>query len=248
MKEQLKPDFAVCVPNAMIVLLLCAVVLAAGMVQAQTPVKKRQAMVRPVVTAPRFIGGKPVESVVINSVVLVFGELAVADAPIGQPPTQKQRVIVFSGTFDELVYGSGSSATDFQARLDNRLKLKLDEVKRIAGLTDAQRQKLELAGRGDLKRFAERAEKLRATCESYAEIADLNQFQKWTKELRSEANALQNFYSTTGPVDVDSIMFKTMKTELTADQVAKYARFQATPPYQAPQRRPAALEGAIELR
>jgi hypothetical protein len=39
-----------------------------------------------------------------------------------------------------------------------------------------------------------------------------------------------------------------MKTALTADQAAKFARFEATPPYRAPERSPARFEGAIELR
>jgi hypothetical protein len=246
MNERPKSDVAVSALKVLVALSLCAVVLATGTVQAQRPVKtNRQAMVRPVVIAPRFIGGKAVESVVINSVVLVFGELAVAevpataDTPVEQPPKPKQRVILFSGTFDELVYGSDSNAANFQARLDNRLKLKLEEIDRISGLTDAQKQKLQMAGRGDLKRQVERAEKLRVKCDSYTEIADLNQFQKWTEALKSEASAMQHSFSSREPLDADSLLAKCMKTALTAEQVAKYARFAATPPYQAHQ--PAAL-------
>jgi hypothetical protein len=201
---------------------------------------------------PRVIRGHAVESAVIYGVVLVFGELPVAegpaadDAPVDEPPRPKQRVIVFSGSFDELVYGSGSNAVDARTRLDACLEQKVEKIDRISGLTDTQRQKLQLAGRGDLKRLFDRAERLRAMCDRGAEIADVNQFQKWTEELKSETNALRHSLAA-GPFDAGSLMAKCMKTVLTADQAAKYVRFEATPPYQAPKRGSLRLEGALVL-
>jgi hypothetical protein len=228
-------------------LALYAAVFVPATAQSQASVRRNRGVI-----VPRVIRGQAVESAVINGVVLVFGELPVAgekpadDAPVEQPPKPNQRVALFSGTFDELVYGRGSNAAGAQARLEVCLEQKLDKLDRIVGLTDAQRQKLQLAGRGDLKRLFDRAEELRVMCDRFDEIADANQFHRWTKDLKSGAGALRHSFDS-GPFDADSLMAKCMKSALTAEQAAKYARFEATPPYQAPKRRPAGLEGAIEL-
>lgn len=265
MNDRPKRELAVCVSQLIVAISLGAMVLAAGTVQAQVTVKQyRQEMLRAVVV-PRVIRGKGVESAVINRVVLIFGELTVAeepatppeptvdeiqdsaDLPAEQPPKPRQRVILFSGTFDEVAYGSDSKPEDFQVQLENRLKLKLAEIDRVCGLTDAQRQKLQLAGRGDISRLIERAEKLRANCDRCAEIVDLDQFQKWTTDLKSEASAVRSMVGSV-PSNADSLLGKSMKKALTTEQVAKFARFEATPPYRAPERGPARFEGAIELK
>src|SRR5258708_2619080 len=168
--------FTVWVPRVAVVLALCAAVLTTGRIHAQQPIQPRRRarlpdplrMAQPPVEPPRavmvpaVIRGQAVESAVINGVVLVFGELPVAAGPAAddlaadEPPRPKQRVIVFSGSFDELVYGSGSNAADARASLDLCLEQKLEKLDRISGLTDAQRQKLQLAGRGDLKPLFDR--------------------------------------------------------------------------------------------
>jgi hypothetical protein len=231
------------------VLALAAGLLSPATVTAQVKVRLQRA-----VAVPRFIRGQAVESTVINHVVLVFGDARIigkgriADAIDIEPPeTRQQRVILFSGTFDELVYGSDYSAADARIRLESRLRETLEKIDRISELTDAQKEKLQLAGRGDIKRFFDRAEKLRAMCDRYAEITDLDQFQKWTEELRREAHALQKML-VEGPIDAQSLMAKTMKKTLSAGQAVKYARFEATPPYQPPQRGFIQFQGAIELR
>src|SRR5262249_8385993 len=203
---------------------------------------------------PRFIRGQAVESAVINHVVLVFGDARIVgkgraadDIDIEPPEMRLQRVILFSGTFDELVYGSDSSAAGPRLRLDNPLREMLEKIDHISELTAAQKVKLQLAGRGDIKRFFDRADKLRAICDRSAEITDLDRFQKWTEDLRREAHALQQLLAE-GPIDAQSLMAKTMKKTLTAEQAARYARFEATPPYQPPQRGFIQFEGAIELR
>ncbi len=201
---------------------------------------------------PAVIRGQVVGSAVINGVVLVFGELPIAEVPAAddaaddEPPEPKQRVIVFSRSFDELVYGSGSNAADARARLDRCLEEKLKKIDRLSGLTDEQRQKLQLAGRGDLKRLFDRAETLRELCDRGAEIADVKQFRKWTEELQSETNALRHAFHE-GPFDTGSLTAKCMKTVLTTEQAAKYARFADTPPYQAPKRGRPGLEGVLVL-
>jgi len=238
---------AVAVWSAKFAAVMIAVVLISG-ATATAQVKVRLQRV-----VPRFIRGHAVESTVINHVVLVFGDARIAGkGPIADdgdgehPAPRPQRVILFSGTFDELVFGIGSNADEVQAQLNKRLRETLEKIDRISQLTDAQREKLQLAGRGDIKRFFDRADNLRVMCDRYAEITALDQFQKWTEDLRREAHALQKLLAE-GPIDAQSLMGRTMKKTLTADQSVKYARYEATPPYQPPQRGFIGLEGAIEL-
>jgi hypothetical protein len=189
----------------------------------------------------------------INGVAVVFAELTdtdevptTDDGQIEHPRKPKVRIL-FSGSIEEIVYGSGSSAADARYRLDQRLQQKLDKIDRISELNESQRQKLQLAGRGDLKRLFDRAGELGAMCDRYAEIDDLNQFQKWKEDLRSEANALRRPLAD-GPFEVGSLMAKCMKTVLTDEQASKYARFESTPPYEPPTRGRLLREGVFEMR
>jgi hypothetical protein len=232
-----------------LILAIAAWVLAPGVLSAQVQAKPKRAIM-----VPRNIRGKAVQSQVINGVVLVFGELAdtdevstTGDGQVELPRKPKERVELFSGSFDEIIYGSGSSAADALYRLDRCLQEKLDKIDRISELTEVQRQKLQLAGRGDLKRLFVRTGKLGALCDRYAEIDDVNQFQKWTEDLRREATALRQPLAN-GPLETGSLLAKCMKTVLTDEQAAKYARYESTPPYQAPERRSLGLEGVFELR
>jgi hypothetical protein len=243
-------EFGIAVWSAKVAAVVALAVVLASPATATAQVKVR--MQRAVVV-PRLIRGQAVESAVINHVVLVFGDARIVgtgpaadDGDSELPAARPQRVILFSGTFDELVYGSDSCAADARIRLDNRLRERLAKIDRISQLTDAQREKLQLAGRGDIKRFFDRADRLRAICDRYAEITARDQFQNWTEELRREAHALQKLLAE-GPIDAQSLMARTMKKTLTVEQSANYSRYEATPPYQPPQRGFLGLEGAIEL-
>jgi hypothetical protein len=239
---------AVAVWSAKVAVVVALAVVFTAPATAQVKVRMQRAVV-----VPRFIRGQAVESAVINHVVLVFGDARIigkgpiADDGDGEPPAARpQRVILFSGTFDELVYGSDGSAADARVRLHNRLREMLEKIDRISELTTAQRETLQLAGRGDIKRFFDRADQLQAMCDRHAEITDLDQFQKWTEDLRREAHALQHLLAE-GPIDAQSLLAKTMKKTLSAGQSVRYTRFEATPPYQPPQRGFIQFEGAIEL-
>jgi hypothetical protein len=245
-----KPGVAVCPARVAGAVSLAVVLLFPAMVTAQAKLRPQ----RTSVVVPRFIRGQEVEPAVIHNVVLVFGDPRIAlkgavadDIEADTPAARPQRVILYSGTFDELVYGSGCSAADARVRLENRLRETLEKIDRISQLTGAQKEKLQFAGHGDIKRFFDRADRLRAMCERYAEITDLDAFQRWTADLRREAHALQQRLAE-GPIDDQSLVTKMMKKTLTADQAARYARFEATPPYQPPQRGFITFEGAIELR
>src|SRR5262245_26412066 len=64
--------------------------------------------------------------------------------------------------FDRSLFGEGKAIEAARSRLETTLRKKIDSVDRTCGLGEVQKKKLQLAGRGDLKRFFEQAEALRA--------------------------------------------------------------------------------------
>ena len=59
---------------------------------------------------------------------------------------------------DQQLYGRFGGAGVAHNKLDAALALRVDDVERICGLTEAQKKKVQLAGRGDIKRFFDRVE------------------------------------------------------------------------------------------
>jgi hypothetical protein len=55
--------------------------------------------------------------------------------------------------FDQWVFGGGKNLATVRASTDSLLAMQIEEIDRACGLTGAQKTKLRLAGRGDLKRF-----------------------------------------------------------------------------------------------
>jgi uncharacterized protein YjbI with pentapeptide repeats len=74
-----------------------------------------------------------------------------ADDPDGEGLPVAVRV------FDQAFFGiqGPDAATAIQQQLQSRLEKRLDSVDRYCGLSESQKQKLELAGRGDIKRIFE---------------------------------------------------------------------------------------------
>src|SRR5262245_5958102 len=124
MDRQSQPAIAVWSAKVAAIVALAAAGLSPAPVAAQVKVRLQRS-----VAVPRFIRAQAAESAVINHVVLVFGDAriigkgpAADDNGIEPPAAGQQRVILFSGSFDELVYGSDGTATDARFRLDNRLR------------------------------------------------------------------------------------------------------------------------------
>lgn len=63
--------------------------------------------------------------------------------------------------FDQWVFQGNGNAANGKARLLTRLNLQLAEIDRLCGLTTEQKEKLQLAARGDTKRFFDEVEVVR---------------------------------------------------------------------------------------
>lgn len=63
--------------------------------------------------------------------------------------------------FDQWIFQGNGNAANGKARLVTRLNLQLAEIDRLCGLTTEQKEKLQLAARGDTKRFFDEVEVVR---------------------------------------------------------------------------------------
>lgn len=116
--------------------------------------------------------------------------------------------------FDQWVFG-GRNIPSIRARLDSLLALQIDDADRMCGLTDLQRKKLQLAGKGDVKHFFDRvAEKKRR-------FQLVKNDQNKIGEIFQEIQPLQTALNS-GPFDEGSIFFKTIRKTLDEAQMAKY--------------------------
>ncbi len=111
---------------------------------------------------------------------------------------------------DAWVYGNQSRGPEW---IEASLKQRVDEIVRICRLTDVQKEKLTLAGKGDIQHFESRVDELRARCKSGKIQADqYNQLYQSSQPLRA---ALQQ-----GLFDGGSLFHKTLLTTLRPEQTA----------------------------
>jgi len=163
--------------------------------------------------------------------VTLFLEMAVAcdpvdDEPAGSPPVAKQQQENVDQTVFRWFFGDDADTArlfflgdDFHAapaeRLDGFLRLKISVVDRFCGLTDTQKQKLLLAGRGDSKRIIDRFEKSGI---QYRLIKDdLEKVTALEREVEPFTRGTRPWFR-----DGGSLFLKTLEQTLTADQLAKY--------------------------
>jgi hypothetical protein len=117
--------------------------------------------------------------------------------------------------FEQWIFREFQNAAGARGRLDALLTLNIETVAQSCGLTEPQRQKLWLAGRGDIKRFFDRVDELRRKFQLVK--TDQNRIQELFREV-------QPFHATfsAGPFGESSIFFKALKNTLTSEQTALY--------------------------
>lgn len=76
-----------------------------------------------------------------------------ADEAEAEAVMNPHMVVYSDEQFDQWVFGGGKNLAVVRASTDSLLARQIEEIDRACGLTDDQKKKLRLAGRGDLKRF-----------------------------------------------------------------------------------------------
>src|SRR4051794_1583611 len=138
-------------------------------------------------------------------------------SPAGAVPqvqVQIAQVRAAASSFDLKLFGNLGTVASARVRAEALLRLQVDEVDRVARLTEAQRRRLELAGRGDLRRFFDRVEEKRA---QYTHLRDRQKLAEFAQELRS----LRAEYEA-GLFGAGSIFARAVATILGPEQAARH--------------------------
>jgi hypothetical protein len=155
-----------------------------------------------------------------------------------QPRRTTLHVRLTEGTFENVVFGRASNAGQAQGRFERLLETKIEVVDRVCRLSDAQKAKLRLAGRGDIERFFDLVERKQ---EKYRERFVMNddenqrELLNWVIEMARDVQPLRNTLQNS-PFGDGSLFSKALKTHLTSEQAAVYARVMQAESAKTPQR------------
>ena len=125
-----------------------------------------------------------------------------------------QRVLVLDGGRRQVVAGQ-ESANGVRRQTESILDTEIRTVDARCSLSEAQKKKLQLAGRGDIARWLSRVSELRMKCTAAA--MDLQQYQAIMLELQS-----MRYVPQYGPFGETSLFRKTLRTTLTDEQLARF--------------------------
>ena len=130
-----------------------------------------------------------------------------------------QVVMWTDDNFDQWVFG-GRNIPSVRARLASLLTLQIEEADRACGLTDAQKDKLRLAGKGDVKHFFD------DVAEKKRRFQLVKNDQNKIGEIFQEIQPLQGVLNS-GPFQDDSIFSKAIRKTLDDAQNARYDKIVA---------------------
>jgi hypothetical protein len=146
-----------------------------------------------------------------------------ADEPDDEAPAQNAAVFEvqvgdrqMEANIEQWIFG-GQGAAEVRKKIDSALVQDVNRFDRRYGLTPVQKKKLELAGRHDIKRYFDQVEDAKA--EYRRTNGDWNQVGNRISELQRIQN--QPHSELFGD---DSMLVKTLKKNVTAEQVARYQK------------------------
>lgn len=128
-------------------------------------------------------------------------------------------------TFDQQVFNRGGgpvqNAAGARKELDRSLLLNIQDIDRVCKLTEAQKKKLQLAGRGDIKRFYDRYEVVKQKFQRLKPKLQGDNWQEAWQELWQDINPLQMSLQS-GLFLEASLLHKSLRHTLTAEQLPRY--------------------------
>jgi hypothetical protein len=139
-----------------------------------------------------------------------------AEAVLARAVAAQQQRAVSDAQFDQWVFQQDRNAPGARKRLESFLTLQVEEIDRACTLTEPQKQKLQLTGRGDIVRFFTRYEELKQ------KVLQVNPDQdKFFQEMWQDIQPLQLVLQT-GLFHEDSLLHKALRHTLTGEQFARY--------------------------
>jgi hypothetical protein len=120
---------------------------------------------------------------------------------------------------DSCIFQQDRGAPSARQRLDSHLTIYLDELDRACKLNDAQKKKLQLAGRGDIKHFFDRYEHVKRNFKPFNQ--NQPDFQEVWQKLWQEVSPLQTSLQN-GLFEEESLFLKSILNTLTPSQRKGY--------------------------
>ncbi len=161
----------------------------------------------------------------VGALVVCFGMLAglartaaaqdIVEVEVVQPPAVGNGFVLDESTFNQWVFGNQNRSSSAMEQLDLLLSLHLAQIEQLCALSEAQKRKLLLAGRGDIKRFNDRVVEARLVFERYRRDQNkLNEILKETTPLAATVTA--------GLFNDGSVFAKATQATLTPEQLVLY--------------------------
>jgi len=143
-------------------------------------------------------------------------DLGEAEAEVQPAANGANRFVLNEANFDQWVFGNASPKNlSTEERFKALLAVNIADVERSCPLSESQKRKLLLAGRGDIKRFTDRVADARAV------FHRLNNDQNGINAIFQETQPLAALLAN-GLFGVDSLYTKTLATTLEPEQAARY--------------------------
>jgi hypothetical protein len=134
-------------------------------------------------------------------------------------PQAAAPVVQFGGfsdaNFDQWIFQDNSNFSNARQRLDHSLALQIESIDRACKLTDVQKKKLQLAGRGDIKRFFNLYDDVKHKFDLVKN--DQQKFQEIWQAIAPLQVMVQS-----GMYHEDSFLFRSLRHTLTSEQFQHY--------------------------
>jgi len=141
------------------------------------------------------------------------------------PDPQQQFQNFGMPNFDQMLYQNDGNPTTAEQRMRTRTELQLAEIDRVCRLSEAQKQKLQLAIRGDIQRFLSEAGVLRIRFDKLMKdqkANDPNAFNEVWQQMWQDMQPLQLRMMRGLTSTPESLLMKVLPQTLTTEQQREY--------------------------
>lgn len=139
------------------------------------------------------------------------------DEPAAVPQAQIANFEIQENQFDSWIFQNLQTVAQARKRLEQMLTLQMDDVDRACQLTEAQKKKLQLAGRGDMLQFFEKVEVVRK------KFLLVRKDQQKFNQIWQDISPLQVQFQA-GLFGDDSFYHKTLRNMLKGEQLSKFTQ------------------------
>lgn len=133
----------------------------------------------------------------------------------GAPVQVQAQFEIHPDNFDQWVFGNQGGRDNGLNKLKAQLTLRCVALDRTCQLTDDQKKKIELAGRGDIKRYADRVEEVRE------KFMAVRKDQEKFNQIWNDIHPLQNRLNA-GLFNEESLLAKTIRSTLSTEQLTAF--------------------------